>query len=207
MNQLSNPLSQGFSEKAERFIDSLFDQLFPSCTQLLNLSPASLQVAKRQWLLGFSENGITKIEQVERGMMAMRAKPNGYLPSVGEFIKACRVQDYHALGLPNPDELEQRFNRFLGFAKFDSHKFAYRSKAEYYLLKTLYEKYGKKSQSEIEKVLPKLLEETADKVRNGFEFDELPKMIPAKPSFYDKARADKARDKVMAMMRGGAIND
>ncbi|HHF6474342.1 TPA: replication P, partial [Haemophilus influenzae] len=37
-------------------------------------------------------------------------------------------------------------------------------------------------------------------------FEDVPKMIPAKPSFYDKAKADKARDSLMAMMKGkGAL--
>ncbi|HHF4390097.1 TPA: replication P, partial [Haemophilus influenzae] len=35
-----------------------------------------------------------------------------------------------------------------------------------------------------------------------FPFEDIPKMIPAKPSFYDKTKADKARDSLMAMMKG-----
>ncbi|MDO7271214.1 replication protein P, partial [Haemophilus influenzae] len=110
MNQLTNQsLHQGVSAQVEKFIDTLFDQLCASCPQLLNLTPERLQVVKRQWILGFAENGITKITQVKRGMAEMRAKPNGYLPSVGEFIQACKVLDYHVLGLPNEAELYQRY--------------------------------------------------------------------------------------------------
>ena len=203
MNQLTNQsLHQGVSPQAERFIDTLFDQLCASCPQLLNLTPERLQVVKRQWILGFAENGITKITQVKRGMTAMRAKPNGYLPSVGEFIQACKIQDYHELGLPTLDELESRLKKYFGYAKFDAHKFEYRSAAEYYLLRTLYCKYAKKNWDDCLKVMPKILDDTAEKVRNGFEFDDIPKMIPTKPSFYDKAKADKARDSLMAMMKG-----
>lgn len=203
MNQLTNQsLHQGVSPQAEKFIDTLFDQLCASCPQLLNLTPERLQVVKRQWILGFAENGITKITQVKRGMTAMRAKPNGYLPSVGEFIQACKVQDYHELGLPTLDELESRLKKYFGYAKFDAHKFDYRSAAEYYLLRTLYCKYAKKNWDDCLKVMPKILDDTAEKVRNGFEFDDIPKMIPTKPSFYDKEKADKARDSLMAMMKG-----
>ena len=203
MNQLTNQsLHQGVSPQAEKFIDTLFDQLCASCPQLLNLTPERLQVVKRQWILGFAENGITKITQVKRGMAEMRAKPNGYLPSVGEFIQACKVQDYHELGLPTLDELESRLKKYFGYAKFDAHKFDYRSAAEYYLLRTLYCKYAKKNWDDCLKVMPKILYDTAEKVRNGFEFDDIPKMIPTKPSFYDKAKADKARDSLMAMMKG-----
>ena len=39
-----------------------------------------------------------------------------------------------------------------------------------------------------------------------FSFEDIPKMIPEKPRFYDKAKADKARDSLMAMMKGkGAL--
>ena len=203
MNQLTNQsLHQGVSPQAEKFIDTLFEQLCASCPQLLNLTPERLQVVKRQWILGFAENGITKITQVKRGMAEMRAKPNGYLPSVGEFIQACKVQDYHELGLPTLDELESRLKKYFGYAKFDAHKFEYRSAAEYYLLRTLYRKYAKKNWDDCLKVMPKILDDTAEKVRNGFEFDDIPKMIPTKPSFYDKAKANKARDSLMAMMKG-----
>ncbi len=207
MNQLTNQsLQQGVSPQAEKFIDTLFEQLCASCPQLLSLTPERLQVVKRQWILGFAENGITKITQVKRGMVEMRAKPNGYLPSVGEFIQACKVQDYHELGLPTLDELESRLKKYFGYAKFDAHKFEYRSAAEYYLLRTLYCKYAKKNWDDCLKVMQKILDDTAEKVRNGFEFDDIPKMIPTKPSFYDKAKADKARDNLMAMMKGkGAL--
>ncbi|EFA27974.1 glutamine--tRNA ligase, partial [Haemophilus influenzae HK1212] len=51
-----------------------------------------------------------------------------------------------------------------------------------------------------------LLTEAAEKVRSNFPFEDIPKMIPVKPSFYDKAKADKARDSLMAMMKGkGAL--
>lgn len=132
----------------------------------------------------------------------MRAKPNGYLPSVGEFIQACKVLDYHVLGLPNEAELYQRYKTFLGYARFNLNEFQYRSKVEFWLLKNLYEKCKKKSEDDTLKAIPKLLTEAAEKVRSNFPFEDIPKMIPVKPSFYDKAKADKARDSLMAMIKG-----
>ncbi|MEX4280569.1 replication protein P [Haemophilus influenzae] len=207
MNQLTNQsLHQGVSAQVEKFIDTLFDQLCASCPQLLNLTLERLQVVKRQWILGFAENGITKITQVKRGMAEMRAKPNGYLPSVGEFIQACKVLDYHVLGLPNEAELYQRYKTFLGYARFNRDEFQYRSKVEFWLLKNLYEKCKKKSEEDTLKAIPKLLTKAAEKVRSNFPFEDIPKMIPEKPRFYDKAKADKARDSLMAMMKGkGAL--
>ena len=206
MNQLTNQsLHQGVSPQAEKFIDTLFDQLCASCPQLLNLTPERLQVVKRQWILGFAENGITKITQVKRGMAEMRAKPNGYLPSVGEFIQACKIQDYHELGLPMLDELESRLKKYFGYAKFDAHKFEYRSAAEYYLLRTLYYKYAKKNWDDCLKAMPKVLADTAEKVRQGFEFEPIPIEIEEKPKVIDREVAIKGIARLKTIM-GGELN-
>ena len=202
LTQIQQVNTNRVPDRAKEMIDRIFENLAASCPILLTISKEQLEIHKQQWILGFAENGIKTFEQIKRGMTAMRAKPNGYLPSVGEFIQACKVQDYHELGLPTLDELESRLKKYFGYAKFDAHKFDYRSAAEYYLLRTLYCKYAKKNWDDCLKVMPKILDDTAEKVRNGFEFDDIPKMIPTKPSFYDKEKAGKARDSLMAMMKG-----
>mgnify|MGYP002223842218 CR=1 FL=1 len=58
-----------------------------------------------------------RFEQVKRGMAAARAKANGYLPSVGEFISWCNNYDNHELGLPTLEELEARLQKYFGYAK------------------------------------------------------------------------------------------
>lgn len=99
MNQLTNQsLHQGVSPQAEKFIDTLFDQLCASCPQLLNLTPERLQVVKRQWILGFAENGITKITQVKRGMAEMRAKPNGYLAKCRRIYSSMQSSGLSRIG-------------------------------------------------------------------------------------------------------------
>ena len=113
-------------------------------------------------------------------MAAARAKTNGYLPSVGEFISWCNSYDNHELGLPTQDELEARLQKYFGYAK-EPHNFKFRSRAEYYLLKTIYDGYGKKKWEDCQKAMPKILAEVAEKVKKGFDFPKIPELIEQKP--------------------------
>lgn len=165
---------------AEKLIDRVFEQLIASCPTLLTVQPEQLKILKQQWILGFAENGIKTFEQVKRGMAAARAKTNGYLPSVGEFISWCNSYDNHELGLPTQDELEARLQKYFGYAK-DPHNFKFRSRAEYYLLKTIYDGYGKKKWEDCQRAMPKILAEVVEKARTGFEFPQIPELLEQKP--------------------------
>lgn len=165
---------------AEKLIDRVFEQLIASCPTLLTVQPEQLKILKQQWILGFAENGIKTFEQVKRGMAAARAKTNGYLPSVGEFISWCNSYDNHELGLPTQEELEARLQKYFGYAK-EPHNFKFRSRAEYYLLKTIYDGYGKKKWEDCQRAMPKILAEVVDKARTGFEFPQIPELLEQKP--------------------------
>ncbi|MDU5166992.1 MAG: replication protein P [Haemophilus parainfluenzae] len=165
---------------AEKLIDRVFEQLIASCPTLLTVQPEQLKILKQQWILGFAENGIKTFEQVKRGMAAARAKANGYLPSVGEFISWCNSYNNHELGLPTQDELEARLQKYFGYAK-EPHNFKFRSRAEYYLLKTIYDGYGKKKWEDCQRAMPKILAEVVEKARTGFEFPKIPELLEQKP--------------------------
>ena len=164
---------------AEKLIDRVFEQLIASCPTLLTVQPEQLKILKQQWILGFAENGIKTFEQVKRGMAAAREKANGYLPSVGEFISWCNSYNNHELGLPTQDELETRLQKYFGYAK-DPHNFKFRSRAEYYLLKTIYDGYGKKKWEDCQRAMPKILAEVVEKARTGFEFPQIPELLEQK---------------------------
>lgn len=200
MNQLATQKTaqaQQVPAVAERLIDRVFEQLTASCPVLLSVKPEQLKILKQQWILGFAENGITQFEQVKRGMVAMRAKENGYLPSVGEFIKACFEGFNHELGLPELDELERRYRRFAGMAKYEPHRFEYLSAAEYDLLRTLYYKYNKRPLEELLKAMPKALDDQVLKVRKGYVFDPIPEMLEEKKPVFDPEEAKRG----IAMMK------
>ena len=164
---------------AGKLIDRVFEQLIASCPTLLTVQPEQLKILKQQWILGFAENGIKTFEQVKRGMAAARAKANGYLPSVGEFISWCNSYNNHELGLPTQDELEARLKKYFGYAK-EPHNFKFRSRAEYYLLKTIYDGYGKKKWEDCQRAMPKILAEVVEKARTGFEFPQIPELLEQK---------------------------
>ena len=164
---------------AEKLIDRVFEQLIASCPTLLTIQPEQLKTLKQQWILGFAENGIKTFEQVKRGMAAARAKTNGYLPSVGEFVSWCNSYDNHELGLPTQDELKARLQKYFGYAK-EPHNFKFRSRAEYYLLKTIYDGYGKKKWEDCQRAMPKILAEVVEKARTGFEFPQIPELLEQK---------------------------
>lgn len=184
---------------AEKLIDRVFEQLIASCPTLLTVQPEQLKILKQQWILGFAENGIKTFEQVKRGMAAARAKSNGYLPSVGEFISWCNSYDNHELGLPTQDELEARLQKYFGYAK-EPHNFKFRSRAEYYLLKTIYDGYGKKKWEDCQKAMPKILAEVVDKARTGFEFPQIPEMLEQKPKVIPPEVSKKGVAKIKEIM-------
>lgn len=204
MNQVSTldeKTTQHVPITAERLIDRVFEQLIASCPTLLSVQPEQLKILKQQWILGFAENGIKTFEQVKRGMAAARAKTNGYLPSVGEFISWCNNYDNHELGLPTLEELESRLQKYFGCAK-EPHNFKFRSRAEYYLLKTIYDGYGKKKWEDCQKAMPKILTEVAEKVKTGFEFPEIPELLEQKPKVISPDVAKNGIEKIKKIMKG-----
>jgi hypothetical protein len=184
---------------AEKLIDRVFEQLIASCPTLLTVQPEQLKILKQQWILGFSENGIKTFEQVKRGMAAARAKANGYLPSVGEFISWCNSYNNHELGLPTPEELSSRIQKYFGYAK-EPHNFKFRSKAEYYLLKTIYDGYSKKKWEDCQKAMPKILAEVVEKARTGFEFPQIPELLEQKPKVISPEVAKSGVAKIKEIM-------
>ena len=180
VSTLNEKATQHAPVTAERLIDRVFDQLIASCPTLLSVQSEQLKILKQQWILGFAENGVKTFEQVKRGMAAARAKTNGYLPSVGEFISWCNNYDNHELGLPTQEELEARLQKYFGYAK-EPHNFKFRSRAEYYLLKTIYDGYGKKKWEDCQRAMPKILSEVIEKVKTGFEFPKIPELLEQKP--------------------------
>lgn len=201
VSKLNEKTTQHAPVVAERLIDRVFDQLIASCPTLLSVQPEQLKILKQQWILGFAENGVKTFEQVKRGMAAARAKTNGYLPSVGEFISWCNNYNNHELGLPTQEELESRLQKYFGYAK-EPYNFPFRSRAEYYLLKTIYDGYGKKKWEDCQKAMPKILAEVAEKVKTGFEFPQIPELIKQKPKVISSDVAKNGIEKIKKIMKG-----
>lgn len=135
--------------------------------------------AKQTWLRVLAKEKITRA-QMNRGLSKAEESKSQFWPSVGLFVSWCHDVDYHALGLPDEIELIARLKSFSSYAKYDEHKFKYRSKAEYWLLSTIYNKYWNKREEDLLNAAPKALKDAAEKVKSGYEFPEIPVAIEHK---------------------------
>ncbi|WP_267958456.1 replication protein P, partial [Haemophilus influenzae] len=118
-NQI-NTLPPERAQRAEETINWLFNELksiFPGWRAAFE-TEADYLSAKKTWLRVLVREKITR-PQLENGICEAEKSLDKFLPSVGLFVYWCKAYDYHALGLPNEAELYQRYNTFLGYARFN----------------------------------------------------------------------------------------
>nr|DAW69180.1 MAG TPA: replication protein P [Caudoviricetes sp.] len=169
-------------DNAVRLIDRMFIRLksiFPAWKQAF-ASEAEYNETKQVWLEELFKAGVVNPQSLKRGLDLAAKSESPFFPSVGQFIAWCEFENYHELGLPTPEELSSRIQKYFGYAK-EPHNFKFRSKAEYYLLKTIYDGYSKKKWEDCQKAMPKILAEVVEKARTGFEFPQIPELLEQKP--------------------------
>ena len=169
-------------DNSVRLIDRMFIRLksiFPAWKQAF-ASEAEYNETKQVWLEELFKAGVVSPQSLKRGLDLAAKSESPFFPSVGQFIAWCQFEDYHALGLPTAEDLIQRYKNYIGYARFNQHEFKYRSKAEYWVLKALYNQYWNKPLDDTLKAIPRVLSEAAEKVRLGFEFEDIPEMIEQK---------------------------
>ncbi|OBX91444.1 replication P [Haemophilus sp. CCUG 60358] len=167
---------------AVRLIDRMFVRLksiFPAWKHAFD-SEIEYNETKQVWLEELFKAGVVNPQFLKRGLDLAAKSESPFFPSVGQFIAWCEFENYHELGLPTPEELSSRIQKYFGYAK-EPHNFKFRSKAEYYLLKTIYDGYSKKKWEDCQKAMPKILAEVVDKARTGFEFPQIPELLEQKP--------------------------
>ena len=174
--------NSGVSDNAMKLIDRMFARLksiFPAWKHAFD-SVETYNETKHVWLEELLKAGLVTPQSLKRGLDLAAKSESPFFPSVGQFIAWCQFEDYHALGLPTAEELIQRYKNYMGYARFNQHEFEYQSKAEYWVLKTLYNQYWNKPLDDTLKAIPRILDEAAEKVRSGFEFENIPEMIEQK---------------------------
>ena len=167
---------------AVRLIDRMFVRLksiFPAWKHAFD-SEIEYNETKQVWLEELFKANVVNPNALKRGLDAAAKSESPFFPSVGQFIAWCNNYNNHELGLPTQDELEARLQKYFGDAK-EPHNFKFRSRAEYYLLKTIYDGYGKKKWEDCQKAMPKILAEVVEKARTGFEFPQIPELLEQKP--------------------------
>ena len=126
-------------EEIAEIVNKLFRQLRAACPAMFRtLNNDDENAVKRQWIIGFIENGI-KLEMINAGMKIARRQNNPFMPSVGQFIEWCEKGLSEIYGLPTPDELVKIVNRFCECKWSDDFcNFDYGSDANYWLVNDLY---------------------------------------------------------------------
>lgn len=174
--------NSGVSDNAMKLIDRMFARLksiFPAWKHAFD-SVETYNETKHVWLEELLKSGLVTPQALKRGLDLAAKSESPFFPSVGQFIAWCQFEDYHALSLPTAEELIQRYKNYMGYARFNQHEFQYRSKAEFWVLKALYNQYWNKPLDDTLKAIPRILNEAAEKVRSGFEFEDIPEMIEQK---------------------------
>lgn len=153
-------------EALSRLVDHLFEQIFGANPNLRNRFPneQALMTTKRQWVLGFAENGVNSVEQLRAGMRIFRSNCQ-WLPSLSEFISWCQGNDFHRHGLPILDEIPERMAIFFAHGR----NMNFRSNAEYWLLSGLRRKARRYhwTEAELEKAAKAELTAMLTKLKQG----------------------------------------
>ncbi len=67
--------------------------------------------ARKQWLFGLIENGITSDVQINAGLAKARSHDSPFLPSIGQFVSWCKSAAQDMAGLPSESEALQALTR------------------------------------------------------------------------------------------------
>lgn len=181
-------------QQVAEVFNSLFSQLratFPAAIANFRTQD-EFDEFRRQWLLAFSENGITTLAQVAAGMRVARQQERPFLPSPGQFVAWCRAEECAAVGLPDQAALMDLFYRYCRTrgsypdaesfpwpGKIDG-KNTSQSSANYWIVTTLYQQMRASglSDAEVRRKAGEELAAMALRIRRGEEIPEPIKRLP-----------------------------
>ena len=183
--------------EVSELVDKLFEQMCGANPNLRSRFPTeqALMTTKRQWVLGFAENGVNNIDQLREGMRQFRSNCQ-WLPSLSEFISWCKGNNYHSYGLPTLDEVPERLVLFRSRGR----RMAFMSNAEYWLLSGLARK-ARQCQwttAEEEKASKKALNEMLEKLKSGVAYGPPSKELPPKSRVHNPAKSQQWIAKIKA---------
>ena len=108
-------------EQVAEIVNKLFKQLKAACPAMFHtLNNNDENAIKRQWIIGFIENGINPA-MINAGMRIARQQSNPFMPSVGQFIGWCEKGLAEQYGLPTAESLTKaviEFGKYKGFYDF-----------------------------------------------------------------------------------------
>lgn len=171
-------------KQAVQIFNELFVQLkaaFPAAWTNLK-TQEDLNELRRQWVLSFTENGITTMEQVNAGMRIARRQEVPYLPSPGQFVAWCKQGAASMYGLLDEDELCALVMKFSArrYEYRTAEEFPWPSPAAYWMTTALYDgmRSGNWTESELHKAARKELQSMAKRLEAGEEIPEPVARLP-----------------------------
>lgn len=173
----------------EKQFNQIFKELkanFPAITSVIK-TQADLDTFKKQWLLAFAENGITKLSQFEAGMKKARAQNNPFVPSPGQFISWCQDGTAQGLGLPTVQQVMEEFRKYgdeIGLSFQTAEEFPWSHPVMYWIITDLRKHMRQYNQSEfeVEKRAGNLINKWAKKLSRGEKVPEIRVQIENKES-------------------------
>lgn len=170
-------------EQVAEIVNKLFKQLKAACPAMFHtLNHNDENSTKRQWIIGFIENGI-KPAMINAGMRIARQQSNPFMPSVGQFIGWCEKGLTEQYGLPTAECLTKaviEFGKYKGFDDFCDYD--YGSDANYWLINDLH-RIMQDENLGIEKLqlrAEKMIAEMAKKIMKGYVIPTPNKALPKK---------------------------
>ncbi len=188
------------------FVNGIFKTLqaiFPAWRQAFP-DDAAVAEAKRQWMLGLIESGLTNPDAIRAGLALARKSKNPFIPSVGQFIGWCQEAAKTRIGFPSADSVLIQildFSRTRGsHYQTEIHPVAY----WIYQHVDLYE-VKRADTKEAKRIIAGAYREAEEKAAAGFEFQHPPQLLPAEvdsrpsPTPEQVAEREAARAKIKAM--------
>ena len=170
-------------EQVAEIVNKLFKQLKAACPAMFHtLNNNDESSIKRQWIIGFIENGINPA-MINAGMRIARQPSNPFMPSVGQFIGWCEKGLAEEYGLPTAESLTKaviEFGKYKGFDDFCDYD--YGSDANYWLINDLH-RIMQDENLGIEKLqlrAEKMIAEMAKKIMKGYVIPTPNKALPKK---------------------------
>lgn len=167
-NKSTDPIDNEISYIFNSFFDGL-KVIFPASMAMFK-SDSEIKELKKQWIMAFTENGITSVNSISAGMRIARQQSSPFFPSVGQFIEWCRQGLAKQYGLPTKQELLIKFKDYCyqrGLPDF--YDFDYESYANYWLINKLYDAmiYENLNNERLEYYAEKLISRLMQKLMNG----------------------------------------
>lgn len=142
---------------------------------------------KRQWIIGFIENGITSA-MINAGMRMARQQRNPFMPSIGQFMTWCEQGLAQQYGLFSPAELVKKCDEYSAKRGFDDFcDFDYGCDANYWLIVALYQAMRDENLTKTKMLerADRLIADMAKKLMKGYiapnPHKSLPKTVKGKP--------------------------